>query len=104
MNAYARTVSTTQERINRSHAERDWQADEALVSGLMTKMLDLTEEAQSLLDRQAFNCRGAHDELQGLIDGLDAVAHDYLRPMRAAISETEPGEGPDACPGMPGVL
>lgn len=104
MHAYTRAVSTSQERRNRRHAERDWQADEALVSGLMNKLLDLTEEAQLLLHRQAFNCRAAHDELQGLIDGLDAVAHDYLRPMRAAISETEPGEGADALPGMQRVL
>ena len=104
MNAYARTVSTTQERIDRRHKMRDWQHDAALASGLKTKIMDVIEEAQVLRDRRAFCCAGANDALGDLIDYLDDMLADCIKPMESAIAATEPGEGPDACPGMPRVM
>ena len=104
MYAHTRAVSTGQERRNRRHAERDWQADCALVSGLKTKLLDVIEEAQVLRDQRAFRCAVANDALSDLIDYLDDTLADCIKPMESAISETEPGEGADALPGMPRVL
>jgi hypothetical protein len=98
MYAHAHAINPVQARIDRRHAERDWQADAALFCGVQAKLSDLIEELQSLHARQAFNCRGAHDELPGFIDALDDIAHDYLCPMEAAIAETEPGKGLASCP------
>jgi hypothetical protein len=104
MNAYARTVSTSQERLDAKIAARIWQSDCAIVAGLKAKIMEAIEEAQALYKASALSCQRAHDGLPQFAAALDDAMHDYIRPMERAISETEPGEGPDGCPGMPRVI
>ena len=104
MYAHAHAINPVQARIDRRHAERDWQADCAIASGLKTKLLDLIEEAQVLRDQRPFNSGAANDCLSEVVDYLDNTLADCIKPMEAAIAETEPGEGPDALPGMPRML